>query len=120
KGTGLALVTNVLAGVLSGGAHSAGVDVGKRGQFFLFVDPGSVGELARYYDAMEELVSQMRAAGSGDHLLPGGEVLLPGEPEWRNYDARTAAGRIAYPASVVHGLDRVAERLHIEPVQKRV
>ncbi len=120
KGTGLALVTNVLAGVLSGSAHSKDVDVGKRGQFFLFIDPGRVGELAHYETAIEELVSQMRSAGRGEDVLAGQEVLLPGEPEWRNYDARTSAGRVVYPASVVQSLDRVAARLEIEPVRKRV
>lgn len=118
KGTGLALVTNVLAGLLSGSAHSAAVDVGKRGQFFLYIDPGAVGDLGHYEDAMEDLVGQMRAAGEGEHLLPGEEVLLPGEPEWRNFDARSAAGRVSYPASVVESLDRVAERLQIEPIRK--
>lgn len=118
KGTGLALVTNLLAGVLSGSAHSAGVDVGKRGQFFLFVDPRAIGSLDRYEDAMEEMVVQMRAAGEGDNALPGQEVLLPGEPEWRNFDDRTRAGRVVYPASVVRSLDGVARRLGIDTVPR--
>ncbi|MDH4144095.1 MAG: Ldh family oxidoreductase [Acidimicrobiia bacterium] len=116
KGTGLALVTNVLAGVLSGSFHTANVDVGKRGQFFLFIDPGAVGDREHYLDAMEDMVAQMRAAGEGDNVLPGEQVFLPGEPEWRNWDTRTAAGRIAYPASVVRSLDKVAEQLGIDPV----
>ncbi len=118
KGTGLALVTNVLAGVLSGSSHTREVDVGKRGQFFLFVDPGAVGERDHYEDAMEELVAQMRNAGAEENVLPGQEVLLPGEPEWRSYDARSAAGRISYPASVVRSLDRVAERLGIGAIDR--
>ena len=118
KGTGLALVTNVLAGVLSGSAHSAAVDVGRRGQFFLFVDPGFLddGDTGRegYLDAIEDMVAQIRAA----EVLPGAEVLLPGEPEWRTYEARRASGRIPYPASVVRALDQVAEQLGIDPVTR--
>jgi LDH2 family malate/lactate/ureidoglycolate dehydrogenase len=120
KGTGLALVTNVLAGILSGSEHSAGVDVGKRGQFFLFVDPAAVGDGERYYDAMEEMVAQVRRAGEEPNVLPGQQVFLPGEPEWRQYDLRSAAGRVAYPASVVRSLDKVATELGIEPVRKGI
>ncbi len=120
KGTGLALVTNLLAGVLSGSAHSAAVDVGKRGQFFLVIDPGAVGDRAAYENAVEELVAQMREAGTGDQVLPGEEVLLPGEPEWRQFDARSKTGRIDYPASVARSLDKVAARLGIEPIPREV
>ena len=67
KGTGLAMVTNILAGVLSGSAHSASVDVGRRGQFFLLVDPDLVGDKEGYFDAIEEMVAQVRAA----EVLPG-------------------------------------------------
>jgi LDH2 family malate/lactate/ureidoglycolate dehydrogenase len=112
KGTGLAMVTNILAGVLSGSAHSAAVDVGRRGQFFLVIDPDLVGEREQYFDAIEDMVAQVRAA----EVLPGQEVFLPGEPEWRAFAARREAGRIAYPASVVTSLDRVAEQLGIDPV----
>ncbi len=118
KGTGLALVTNLLAGILTGSAHSAAVDVGKRGQFFLVIDPGAVGDRAAYETAVEDLVAQMREAGTGGHVLPGEEVLLPGEPEWRHFDTRSKAGRIAYPASVARSLDKVAARLGIEPIQR--
>jgi LDH2 family malate/lactate/ureidoglycolate dehydrogenase len=114
KGTGLAMVTNILAGVLSGSAHSAAVDVGRRGQFFLFIDPGFLGDGEGYLDAIEDMVGQVRAA----EVLPGAEVLLPGEPEWRTYEARRAAGRIPYPGSVVRGLDQVAAQLGISPVAR--
>jgi len=114
KGTGLAMVTNILAGVLSGSAQGTSVDVGRRGQFFLLVDPDLVGDKEGYFDAIEEMVAQVRAA----EVLPGQEVFLPGELEWRAYAARRAAGRITYPASVVGSLDRVAEQVGIDPVER--
>jgi LDH2 family malate/lactate/ureidoglycolate dehydrogenase len=114
KGTGLAMVTNILAGVLSGSAHTAAVDVGRRGQFFLVIDPGFLGDAGDYYDAIEDMVAQVRAA----ETLPGAQVFLPGEPEWRTYAARSAAGRIPYPQSVVRGLDKVAGQLGIDPVER--
>lgn len=109
KGTGLAMITNLLAGVLSGSAHSRNVEVGRRGQFFLFMDPDVVhpdGAKA-YYDAVEDLVSQVRAVD----VLPGQAVYLPGEPEEQQRQARLAAGKIRYPASVVDGLRASANRL---------
>lgn len=109
KGTGLAMITNILAGVLSGSAHSAAVEVGRRGQFFLLLDPDVVHPDGRdaYYDAMEDLVAQVR----GVDVLPGNEVFLPGEPEQLRLVARREAGVIRYPGSVVDGLRKVASRL---------
>lgn len=111
KGTGLAMITNILAGVLSGSAHTGGVDVGKRGQFFLAMDPSVVHPdgADAYYDAMEDLVAQVRAAD----VLPGEAVFLPGEPEQQRLEARTASGRIPYPGSVIDGLKKAADKLGI-------
>lgn len=109
KGTGLAMITNILAGVLSGSAHSAQVEVGRRGQFFLVLDPDVVHPdgADAYFDAMEDLAAQVRAVD----VLPGQQVFLPGEPEQQRLEERTAAGRIRYPASVIDGLRKVASRL---------
>ncbi|MPY92197.1 MAG: hypothetical protein GEV08_03760 [Acidimicrobiia bacterium] len=109
KGTGLAMITNLLAGVLSGSAHSGNVEVGKRGQFFLVMDPDVVHPdgAEAYYDAVEDLVAQVRAVD----VLPGQAVYLPGELESQQRQARLAAGRIRYPASVVDGLRKAAGRL---------
>ncbi len=112
KGTGLAMITNILAGVLSGSAHSAQVEVGRRGQFFLLMDPDVIHPdgAEAYYDAMEDLVAQVRAVD----VLPGHSVYLPGELEQKQFEARSAAGRIRYPASVIDGLRKVASRLGID------
>ncbi|MEZ5234788.1 MAG: Ldh family oxidoreductase [Acidimicrobiales bacterium] len=109
KGTGLAMITNILAGVLSGSAHSAQVEVGRRGQFFLLLDPDVIHPdgAEAYFDAMEDLVAQVRAVD----VLPGEQVFLPGEPEQLRLEQRMAAGVIRYPASVIDGLRKVASRL---------
>ena len=109
KGIGLAVVTNILAGILSGSSHTAAVDVGKRGQFFLCIDPGYLGEAEDYFQAIEDMVGQMRNA----ETLPGQSVYLPGELEWRNYAARSEAGVISYPNSVVNSLQRTGEKLGV-------
>lgn len=109
KGTGLAMITNLMAGVLSGSAHTGNVAVGKRGQFFLFMDPDVVHPdgADAYYDAVEDLVSQVRAVD----VLPGQAVFLPGEPEEQQRQKRLAAGKIRYPASVIDGLRKSATKL---------
>ena len=60
-----------------------------------------------YFDAMEDLVAQVRAVD----VLPGEQVFLPGEPEQLRLEQRMAAGVIRYPASVIDGLRKVASRL---------
>jgi LDH2 family malate/lactate/ureidoglycolate dehydrogenase len=95
--------------VLSGSNHTGNVEVGKRGQFFCFMDPDIVHPEGReaYYDAVEDFVAQVRAA----ETLPGEQVYLPGELEERQRQARLAAGVIRYPASVVDGLRDSAAKL---------
>ena len=108
KGIGLAVVSNLLAGVLSGGAHTGAVDVGRRGQFFLLLDPARLLELDVYFDAVEQMVAEMRAAQ--EDALPGERVWLPGEIEQTTHDERSDAGAVEYPASVERALVRVGEK----------
>lgn len=118
KGIGLALVTNILAGILPGAAHSSNVEIGKRGQFFLFLNPEVVCDPDYYYRSIEELALEVSEAGSEENSLPQGEAMLPGEPEWRKFREAKTLGSISYPASVVASLDKVAEKLKINPIER--
>lgn len=86
KGYGLALVVDVLTGVLSGGASGAAVqglyaDTGVANDcahFFLALDPGAFGDAAGFADRLSSLVAQIR----GSEVAPGvTRVLLPGQLE---------------------------------------
>ena len=111
KGTGLSMITNVLAGILPGGYHTADVDIGKRGQFFLLMAPSLFGETETFLDEIESMVEQIKAS----ELLPSvDEVLLPGEPEQRQYEPRMELGAIAYPRSVIDALVVIGETTGIE------
>lgn len=117
KGTGLAFMMNVLAGVLPGGTHSAEVGVGRRGQFVLLVSPSLFGELGEteesggFLEAVESTVAQVKAA----EPIPGADgPYLPGELEDRQGDAARARGTIRYPRSVATELSRMADSLGIE------
>jgi LDH2 family malate/lactate/ureidoglycolate dehydrogenase len=92
---------NVLAGILPGGHHTAAVDVGRRGQFFLVIAPDLLGDREAFLDGVGSMVRQIK----GSELLPGvGEVYLPGELEQRQYQQRVELGIIVYPRSVVQDL----------------
>lgn len=109
KGTGLAMMMNVLAGVLPGGFHSGEVAPGRRGQLFLVVSPELFQERAAFDERVEAMVAEVEAA----EVLPGADVMLPGAPEQHRADAARMRGTVRYPPSVVAGLDEVAHKLGI-------
>lgn len=100
--------SNILAGILSGSAHTGEVAVGHRGQFFLLMDPNIFREKDDYYDDIENMVDQIRAAGEED-ALPGQQVYLPGEIEQQTMDLRSQQGVVSYPGSVVRALRQVGD-----------
>ena len=108
KGIGMITASNILAGILSGSAHTGDVAVGRRGQFFLLMDPAVFRDQDEYFDDIENMVDQIRAAGEQDHR-PGQQVFLPGEIEQQTMDRRRAEGVVSYPGSVVRALRRVGD-----------
>ncbi len=91
KGSGIAFMCEMLAGVLCGGETSGPMPPGRRrvtnGMLSIYLDPGHFGathfvaEARRYADYVK----------ASRPVAPGGEVLVPGEPE-----ARTRAERLAH------------------------
>jgi LDH2 family malate/lactate/ureidoglycolate dehydrogenase len=111
KGTGLAFMMNVLAGVLPGGAHSGEVGPGHRGQLMLLISPSLFGETGPFVEGVESTVAQVKAA----EPLPSGDgPYLPGELENRRGADARARGTIRYPRSVARELSTMAESLGIE------
>ncbi|MBM45399.1 MAG: hypothetical protein CL458_03990 [Acidimicrobiaceae bacterium] len=108
KGIGMITASNILAGILSGSAHTEDVAVGHRGQFFLLMDPAIFRDSEDYYTDIESMVEQIRAAGNED-VLPGQKVYLPGEIEQQTMEKRAEEGTVAYPGSVVRALRQVGE-----------
>ena len=106
KGIGMITASNVLAGILSGSAHSSDVAVGRRGQFFLLMNPCIFRAREEYYDDIEDMIGQIRAAGEED-VLPGQRVYLPGEIEQQTMESRSLEGVVSYPGSVGRALRRV-------------
>jgi len=92
KGTGLAMMAEILCAVLSGGAMATDLPVFRTGgdplgisHFFLVIDPRRflpVARLRQRVRRLERLVKSTRPAPGFD------EILVAGEPEWRQARAR--------------------------------
>lgn len=91
KGYALSVVCEVLAGALSGGhcshpdnPNAKGVT---NGMFTLLLDPAKFVGGSAYAEEMERFVKWVKASPP---ITPGGEILMPGDPE-----SRTKADRLA-------------------------
>jgi ureidoglycolate dehydrogenase (NAD+) len=94
KGFALALMVEILAGVLTGAGIADGVGSmykdfsrsGDNGHFFLAFDIARFMPIESFYERMEGLVALLKASN------PKSEVLLPGEIRWRSYDENMRRG----------------------------
>ena len=93
KGSGLAFMCEILAGVLTGGGTSGPIEGGAKrgrisnGMFSIYLDPGHFGA-ADFAARAADYARYVKASRPSE---PGGEVLVPGEKE-----ARTRAHRLAH------------------------
>ena len=117
KGYGLALVVDVLSGVLSGGAFGADVkglyaDVSLPNDcshVFIALDPAVFGTGDDFAARTEDLARQVRAS----RLAPDVEaVLLPGQRERENAEIAREKG-VAVSAAVLDALRSTADRLGV-------
>ncbi|MGP4029897.1 Ldh family oxidoreductase [Actinomadura sp. 3N407] len=118
KGFGLALVVDVLTGVLSGGAFGRGVqglyaDLSRpndSAQFFLAIDVHAFSGTAEFGERVEELCRQV----SGSARAPGVDrVYLPGQLEEERAAEATRTGlRVQW--STLSDLKRLAAELGVE------
>jgi ureidoglycolate dehydrogenase (NAD+) len=119
KGYGLAIVVEILSGVLAGAAVTHGIgrlyhDLDRPqdvGHFHLAIDPERTVGRARVTDAIESLIAELRAVTPG----PGvDEVLVPGEPELRVQAVRERDG-IPLAGAQWRALTELSERLGVTP-----
>lgn len=113
KGSGIAFMCEILAGVLTGGGTSGPIAGGRRGRisngmFSIYLDPGHFGANGFAAQAAE----YARYVKASRPAIPGGEVLVPGEPEARNRSERLANG-IPLQADTWLALQNVARDLGV-------
>jgi len=116
KGTGLALMVEILCAVISGGAmmtEVGGLRVKNRpmrvSHFFLAIDP------VRFLpqDQFEARMQDMRETVKGSSPAAGfDEVLIAGDPEWRSEEQRMREG-VPVSEGIWKELTALAERLNV-------
>ncbi len=115
KGYGLALVVDLLTGVLVGTGFGTAVASPREherpqnvGQLFAALDVGRIRTLEQFLDDVERLVAMVK---SDTPVEPGGEILLPGEPEER---ARARHGdSLVLPDDVYATVTRLAAEVGV-------
>ena len=121
KGSGIAMLMDIFAGVLAGAAFAGGVaDQYKTfdrpqnvGHFFLAMKPDLFVALDEFRRGMETLVARVHDCPTAHGC---DEVLMPGEPEARCEAARRRTG-IPYSRGEIVGLDAEAARAGLVPLE---
>ena len=122
KGSGLALIIGLLAGVLNGAAFGRDVrEFGtdptaeaNTGQFVVAVDVARFIPLGKFAAEVDRHVRDLR----GSAVLPGfDEIRLPGEARRRRREERSRDG-VPLPAALLDQLDALAASLKLKPLRK--
>lgn len=123
KGSGLALIIGLLAGVLNGAAFgkdvidftSTGSEKTNTGQFVVAIDVARFIPPEVFAAEMDRHLNDLRSSAR----LPGVDAIrLPGEDRRKRRQDRTANG-VALPPGLVKQLDELATRLNITPLGTR-
>ena len=121
KGSALAIMVEVLCGVLSGGRFAA--DLGNLytncekpqdvGHFFLVLDPGRLIHGSHHAERTLKLVMELQSSETAEGH---DQIYMPGEIEMERAATALAKG-IEIPGNVVNDLNTVADRLGIPPLR---
>jgi LDH2 family malate/lactate/ureidoglycolate dehydrogenase len=121
KGSGLAMLMDLMGGVIAGAGHAGGVgnqfsdydrpqDVG---HFFLVMKPDLFVPLAEYRARMDRLVRAVRGAPRAEGF---DEILMPGEREARIERARRVSGVPVGPVEL-KSLNAAAGKAGVAPIE---
>ncbi len=123
KGSGLALIIGLLAGVLNGAAFgrdvidftAAGSEKTNTGQFMVAIDVARFLPPEIFAAEMDRHLNDLRSS----EKLPGVDAIrLPGQDRRKRRVERTKNG-VALPAGIVKQMDELAARLQIKPLGSR-
>ena len=115
KGYGISVISELLAGVMTGSPFGLQSDAHSRrqggvGHLLIAIRPDFFLDLETFYDGVEELVAQIKAVP----LAEGADaVYLPGEIEWNTEQVRRREG-IPISDELAHKLGSLAQRLGVE------
>ncbi len=120
KGTGLAMMVEILCAGLSGGAMTTELPIYRTGgdplgisHTFIAIDPARFLPAGEFETRMDRLAGLVKAS----ELAPGyDEILLAGEPEWRTEKIREQTG-IPVPTKLWTKLGEIGAELKVTPPQ---
>lgn len=120
KGYGLAVLVDILSGVLAGSAFGRQIgalydELGRPqrvGHFMMAIDIGRFVEVPVFLEAMGALIADLKSSAPAEGF---GEILLPGEPEARA-EARARREGVIIPAAVYQELQDLGRRFNVAPV----
>jgi hydroxycarboxylate dehydrogenase B len=110
KGSGLALICELLGGSLTGNGATGPERKFANGMFSLFIDPKRI-DASHIFDADMARYLQWFSEGKP---MPGQEILTPGEPERRMRAQRSASG-VPLPEEVWEGIKATAREVGVAP-----
>ena len=118
KGYGLALVIDLLCGVLTGGAFLHGLkgmykypdDPSLTGHFFIAINPLALMRKEEFKERMDDFYQQIKASPMWDSSR---EMLMPGEIEYRTEQKRKQEG-IVLSEELINELNSLANELGID------
>lgn len=116
KGSGLSLVGEILAGVLTGSPFGSDADAHARreggvGHFLVAIDPAVFVSREQFEKDVERLVAEIRGTPPADGVE---RILLPGEPEAETRARRLADG-IPISDELAGALEQLAADLGVDP-----
>jgi uncharacterized oxidoreductase len=111
KGSGLALICELLGGALSGTGATKEATHTYNGMFSIYIDPAKFDPDGFFPKDMQRYVDFVKRAKP---TKPGGEILMPGEPEDRSRADRRKNG-IELPEDTWQALVAIARKVGVEP-----
>lgn len=111
KGFGNSLVVELLTGILAQGSISADTNTGKHdfSQFFMAIDPAFFGDLETLKTNVENMFDRIRNLDK----LPGTQIMIPGDREYRHFDDNKING-VTIDDKTAEQIQTIATQLHLD------
>jgi len=107
KSSNLALMVELLAGPLVGGAHVNKLTAKNWGNLLIAIDPAMLGDAASFYKNAGEVLERVRNA----EKLPGvSEIIIPGERESQLAQRRVQEGSLPIESNMLQELRTLAAK----------